>query len=157
MNVRNLIALIICLSIPLLTGAVAGIVTSSNIATWYASLNKPFFNPPNWLFGPVWTALYILMGISLFIVWKQPHTRMRKQALQVFFVQLLFNFAWSFIFFYFHQPGIALIEIIILWFAILIMIITFSRLNRWSAYLQLPYFGWVTFATALNASIWYLN
>ncbi len=157
MNFRNLIPLIICISIPLLTGGIAGLVTSSNIESWYAYLEKPLFNPPNWLFGPVWTTLYILMGISLFIIWKQPDTAKRKSALQMFFVQLFLNFAWSFIFFYFHQTGAALLEIIILWVAISMMIIAFYRLNRWAAYLQIPYLAWVTFASVLNASIWYLN
>lgn len=157
MNFRNIIALLICISIPLLTGGIAGFVTSSNIASWYAYLDKPVFNPPNWLFGPVWTTLYITMGISLFIVWKQPDSEKRTSAIRIFFVQLLLNFAWSFIFFYFHRPGAALIEIVILWVAILIMIIAFYRINRFAAYLQLPYLAWVTFASVLNASIWYLN
>lgn len=157
MNFKNLIALLICISVPLLTGGIAGFVTSSNIESWYAYLDKPVFNPPNWLFGPVWTALYILMGISLFIVWKQPDTPQRKPALQIFFVQLLLNFAWSFIFFYFHQTGTALLEIIVLWVAISMMIIAFYRVDKWAAFLQIPYLTWVTFASVLNASIWYLN
>src|SRR5688500_18064978 len=111
MNARNIIALVICISIPLLAGSIAGIVTSSNIESWYTYLEKPVFNPPNWLFGPVWTTLYILMGISLFMIWKEPHTPQRKSALRLFFVQLLLNFVWSFIFFYFHQPGFAFLEI----------------------------------------------
>ncbi|MBC7914151.1 MAG: tryptophan-rich sensory protein [Pyrinomonadaceae bacterium] len=157
MKLKNLIALIICVAIPLITGGIAGIVTSSNIKTWYAYLIKPEFNPPNWLFGPVWTILYILMGISLFIIWKQPANKQRNTAIKVFFVQLILNFAWSFIFFNYHQTGIALIEIFVLWLAILMMIVSFYRLNRWSAYIQFPYLAWVTFASVLNASIWYLN
>ena len=97
------------------------------------------------------------MGISLFLIWKQPESETRKRALLIFFVQLVLNFAWSFIFFYFHQTGAALLEIIVLWLAILMMIVIFYRLKRSAAYLQIPYLAWVTFATALNASIWYLN
>ena len=157
MNIRNIIALAICIAIPLITGGIAGLVTSSNIESWHAYLEKPSFNPPNWLFGPVWTMLYILMGISLFMIWKEPDSAQRKSALRLFCVQLLLNFAWSFIFFYFHQTGFAFLEIIVLWIAILLMIISFYRLNRSAAFLQLPYLGWVTFAGVLNASIWYLN
>lgn len=157
MNIRNIIALAICIAIPLITGGIASLVTSSNIESWHAYLEKPVFNPPNWLFGPVWTTLYILMGISLFIIWKKPDSAQRKSALRLFFVQLLLNFAWSFIFFYFHQTGFAFLEIIVLWIAILLMIFSFHRLNRWAAYLQFPYLGWVTFASVLNGSIWYLN
>lgn len=157
MNFKPIIALIICILIPLLTGGIAGFVTSSNIESWFTYLEKPAFNPPNWLFGPVWTTLYILMGISLFMIWKEPATPQRKSALRLFFLQLFLNFAWSFIFFYFHQPGFAFLEIIVLWIAILLMIVSFYRLNRSAAFLQLPYLGWVTFASVLNVSIWYLN
>lgn len=157
MNLRNLFVLIVCISLPLLLGTIAGFITSSNIETWYVGLTKPHFNPPNWLFGPVWTMLYILMGISLYRIVGEAPGEKKKVALRAFFIQLGLNFAWSFIFFYYHQTGLALFEIVILWLAILAMIVSFYRLNHLSAYLQLPYLLWVTFATVLNASIWYLN
>ena len=157
MKFKNLVALVVCVSIPLLVGGIAGSITSSAISTWYADLVKPSFNPPSWLFGPVWTLLYVLMGVSLYMIWKCAHSKERTSALWIFSVQLLLNFAWSFIFFYYHQTGFALLEICVLWLTILSMIISFYRIHRPAAYLQIPYLGWVTFATVLNASIWYLN
>jgi translocator protein len=154
---KNIFTLIACIAIPLIVGGIAGIAPSGSDNEWYAALDKPVFNPPDWVFGPVWTILYILMGISLYLIWKSPASPMRKLALIIFGIQLVLNFAWSFIFFYFQQPGFALIEIVILWFSILAMIIVFHKINRVAAYLQIPYLLWVTFATLLNASIWWLN
>jgi translocator protein len=154
---KNIFTLIACIAIPLIVGGIAGIAPSGSDNEWYAALDKPVFNPPDWVFGPVWTILYLLMGISLYLIWKSPASPIRKLALIIFGIQLVLNFAWSFIFFYFQQPGFALIEIVILWFSILAMIIVFHRINRVAAYLQIPYLLWVTFATLLNASIWWLN
>jgi tryptophan-rich sensory protein len=141
----------------LLVAAVAGYATSTNISNWYVYLNKPWFNPPNSIFGPVWTVLYLLMGISLFLIWKTTATRARSRALRIFLIQLGLNFAWSFIFFYSRQPGWAFVEIILLWGSIIYMIFLFNGINRVAAYLQVPYLLWVTFAACLNFSIWYLN
>ena len=149
--------LIISISLPLIVGGLAGYATSSNISNWYIYLNKPWFNPPNYLFGPVWTALYILMGASLFMIWKSPSGKFKTQALIIFSIQLLLNFSWSFIFFYFHQTGWALVEILLLWISIASMIYAFYKVSRPSAYLQIPYILWVSFATALNGAIWFLN
>lgn len=149
--------LFISISLPLIVGGLAGYATSSNISNWYIYLNKPWFNPPNYLFGPVWTALYILMGASLFMIWKSPSGKFKTQALIIFSIQLLLNFSWSFIFFYFHQTGWALVEILLLWISIASMIYAFYRVSRPSAYLQIPYILWVSFATALNGAIWFLN
>jgi len=157
MKTRNIIALIICISLPLLTGAVAGCVTSSNISAWYVYLNKPQFNPPNWVFGPVWTALYIFMGVALYLIWKSPASRLRSKALLIFIVQLILNFAWSLLFFYFHQTGWALFEIEVLFVSIFLMSAIFFKISRPAAYLQIPYLCWVAFAAVLNASLWYLN
>jgi translocator protein len=143
--------------ITLAVGAIAGFATANSIGTWYATLNKPFFNPPNWLFGPVWTLLYILMGISLYLIWKLPASKNRNGALTFFFVQLLLNFLWSFIFFYFHAIALALFDIVILWVMILLTIILFSRLNRTASWLLVPYISWVSFATILNIYIFNLN
>jgi translocator protein len=154
---KNLFAIIICIAIPLIVGGISGTVTSGSENDWYASLEKPVFNPPDWIFGPVWTLLYLLMGISLYLIWKRPPSPLRKRALVIFGVQLLLNAAWSFIFFYFQLPGWALVEIIFLWIFIWAMIIVFSKINKVAAYLQVPYLLWVTFAMVLNASIWWLN
>jgi translocator protein len=154
---KKLIAIIICIAIPLAVGGISGIAPSGSENQWYESLEKPAFNPPDWLFGPVWTILYILMGVSLFLIWKSPPSPTRNLALIVFGIQLVLNAAWSFIFFYFQQPGWALADIILLWGFILAMIIVFSKIHRIAAYLQVPYLLWVTFAVVLNASIWWLN
>ncbi len=151
------LTLIYCIALPLLVGAFSGFATASNIGTWYVTLNKPCFNPPNYLFAPVWRTLYVIMGISFFMILQMPKSLARKKAIRVFYIQLFLNFGWSFIFFNFHLLGIALIEICIMWVAILSMIILFKKINTTAAYLQIPYLMWVSFATVLNNSLWWLN
>ena len=158
MNAKNLIAAISCIAIPLLTGGIAGYITSDDSGgSWYHSLQKPTFQPPGWVFGPVWTTLYLLMGISLFLIWKSAPTRERTIALAVFGIQLTLNFFWSLIFFQWKQLGLAVVEILILWVMILVMIITFRKISSVAAYLQLPYLAWVTFATLLTTTLFFLN
>lgn len=157
MKSSNVVLFIICVGVPLAVGAIAGTVTAESIGNWYATIEKPSFNPPNSVFGPVWTALYILMGIAMFIAWKASFGAERTQAATVFGIQLLLNFAWSFIFFYFHQPGWAFAEILVLWGVLLYTIIVFYKIKNVSAYLLIPYILWVSFAAVLNASIWKLN
>lgn len=149
--------LIASLLLPSAIGGIAGLFTSESIPEWYASLNKPSFNPPNWIFGPVWTTLYIIMGISLFLVWKQPASKKRKQAILIFTVQMFLNFCWSFFFFYFQMIGLALVDIIVLWILIVIMLVNFHKLQPVAAYLNIPYLLWVTFATILNVAFFILN
>lgn len=153
----TLLKLIISIIVPLSVGAIAGIFTAQATTTWYASLNRPSFNPPNWIFGPVWTILYILMGISLFLIWKEEASKERNIALLVFFLQLVLNFAWSFLFFYFHNLGLAFVEIVILWISIFIMLVLFYKINPIASYINIPYLLWVTFAAVLNASYFWLN
>ena len=138
-------------------GFLAGMFTSQAIPTWYASLNKPAFSPPNWVFGPVWTSLYILLGISLFLIWKDEASKDRNRAIKVFSIQMLLNFAWSFLFFYFHLIGVALIEIILLWVSIGYMIYLFYKIRPFAAYLNIPYLIWVSFAVILNTGYYFLN
>lgn len=145
------------ITLPLSLGAIAGFFTAEQIPIWYATLNRPSFNPPNWIFGPVWTTLYILMGISLFLIWKQDASQKRNLAIFVFLLQLLLNFGWSFIFFYFNLIGFALIEIVFLWISIVIMLVQFYKNKPFAAYINIPYLLWVTFATTLNASYYLLN
>ena len=154
---KNVTKLIICIIIPLAVGAISGYATVSGISTWYATLNKPSFNPPNYLFGPVWTTLYVLMGISLYMAVRATANNDRKRAIALFAVQLALNFTWSFLFFTFHQTGLALINIGLLWLSIAGMIWAFYKANRTAALLQIPYIMWVTFASVLNAAIWVLN
>lgn len=153
----QILKLLISIILPLSLGAIAGMFTAQSVPEWYATLNKPSFNPPDWIFGPVWTSLYILMGISLFLIWKQVASKERNLAILIFFLQLLLNFAWSFIFFYFNMIGIALIEIILLWIGIIIMSVLFYKIKPMAAYINIPYFIWVTFATILNVSYYLLN
>ena len=149
------IKLILCILLPLLVGGVSGYFTSQSIPNWYVYLNKPSFNPPNYLFGPVWTLLYILMGISFYLVINKPNVNWLLVG--IFITQLILNFFWSFIFFNAHNLGLALVEIIILWASILAMIILFYKTNKWAAILNIPYLLWVSFATLLNYSIYSLN
>lgn len=157
MSRSNFAKLIVSLIIPLSVGAVAGMFTSQAVPIWYASLNRPSFNPPNWVFGPVWTSLYILLGISFFLIWKEKPSPNRNLAITVFAIQMLLNFAWSFIFFYFNLIGAALIEIILLWISIISMIYLFYKIKPAAAYLNIPYLLWVSFATILNAGYYFLN
>ena len=149
--------LLISIILPLSTGAIAGIFTARAIPEWYATLNQPSFNPPNWIFGPVWTTLYIILGISFFLIWKLESGKERNQAIVIFLVQLLLNFGWSFCFFYFKMIGLALSEILLLWSTIFLMLTRFYKLKPLAAYLNIPYLLWVTYATLLNAAYFYLN
>jgi translocator protein len=125
---------------------------------WYQTIQKPTWNPPNWIFGPVWTTLYVMMGIALWVVWKEDTSRELKIiAFVLFAVQLLLNFFWSFIFFKLEQPGWAFAEIVVLWVAILATIFAFGQVNKAAAWLLVPYISWVTFAGILNYTIWRLN
>lgn len=147
----------LCILIPLFIGAIAGYYTSTSITTWYVTLNKPSFNPPNYLFGPVWTLLYILMGISLFIVLNKAKDAEKSKIYFAFSIQLILNFLWSFLFFKFQQLGLALAEILLMWCSILFMIIVFYKTNKFAALINIPYLLWVSFATILTYSIYTLN
>ena len=149
--------LLICIAIPLVSGSLSGLAIADHISSWYSTLNKPSFNPPNYLFGPVWSVLYILMGIGLYLILQTPKSAMRTKSIVLFAVQLILNLSWSFIFFNAQSPFAALIIIGILWIAILMMMIYFHTLSPIASYLQIPYLLWVSFATVLNAAIWILN
>lgn len=153
----KILRLVFSLLLPLLAGGVAGIFTAPAIPEWYSTLHQPSFNPPNQVFGPVWTLLYLLMGISCYRIWILPPSAARQQALLIYFLQLTLNFFWSFIFFYFRALGWALLEIIVLWITIVLMIRAFYPLDQRAALLQIPYLLWVTFATVLNATYVWLN
>ncbi len=155
---KPIIKLIISVATPIAIGAVAGSFTASSVNGWFTTLVKPSFNPPNWLFGPVWTALYIMMGISCYLVWNSKVAeKIKNEALVFYLIQLLLNFLWSFIFFYAEQPGWALIDIILMWVMILLTILKFGRISSIAAWLLVPYISWVSFATILNFAIWKLN
>lgn len=150
--------LFISLLITLLAGGIASLFTLSGVNGWYVTANKPSFNPPNWLFAPVWTALYIMMGIALFLVWKSDVNKtLKKTAIILFAVQLTLNFLWSFIFFYAKQPGWAFLDIVAMWVAILLTIIWFAKISTTASWLLVPYIFWVSFASILNFYIWQHN
>ena len=139
-------------------GILGSVFTASQIQSWYLTvLIRPSFSPPNWLFGPVWTILYALMGISLFLVWELKKSQERKKALGVFFLQLALNALWTPIFFGLHATGVAFAVILTMWCAIIWNIILFYRLKKVAAYLLVPYLLWVSFASVLNGAIWILN
>lgn len=154
----NTLKLILSIVICQAAGLIGTIFTMDSIPTWYASLNKPSFNPPNWLFGPVWTLLYLMMGISLFIVWKEDlKNKVVKSAFIIFMIQLFLNTIWSIIFFGMHSTAGGLIIIALLWIMILITILKFMKISRVAGILLIPYLLWVSFATLLNFSIFKLN
>lgn len=155
--------IIISLALPQMAGLVGSVFTSPAIPGWYANLVKPSFSPPNWLFGPVWIVLYILMGISAYLVWsayaKSSAGRRRelKTALLLFWVHLIFNAVWPIIFFGLQNPGLAFVNIIIIWLLIVALMIKFWKIDSRASYLLMPYLLWVSFASVLNYFIWYLN
>jgi len=148
--------LIVFLAVCLGVGALGSIPTAKSVRTWYLTLRKPKGTPPSWVFGPVWTMLYVLMAVSAWLVWRDYGWGARA-ALTIFFAQLALNLAWSGIFFGARRPGAALAEIVLLWLAIAFNIFVFSRLTPWAGYLLVPYLLWVTYAMYLNFAIWRLN
>lgn len=159
MKVKKIITAVAIVSSCLLVGFISGMITRAEIPTWYASLEKPFFNPPNWLFGPVWTTLYILMGVAAALVWNydKADLSIRQKALRIFILQLAFNFLWSYLFFGLHNPLLAFFELIVLWLFIFETFQSFRKILPKAAYLLLPYLAWVGFAGLLNLAIYWLN
>ncbi len=181
MKYNNLLKLITSIIICELAGLVGAIFTTSEIKSWYKGLNKPFFSPPNWVFGPVWTIIFILMGISLYLVWLKKwkvenELRIKNRGtwnklsrkffsgswqkaniILIFSIQLLLNILWSVIFFRNHSVGLAFFELLMLWFAILFTIVNFYRVSKTAAFLLIPYILWVSFAGALNLVIFLIN
>lgn len=139
-------------------GIISGLLAGANNNIWFDSLNKPTWNPPAYLFAPVWTMLYLLMGISLGIIWNMKAPEQNKRNAYVLFgLQLFLNFLWSIIFFKFHSPAFALLDIILMVIVIIITIVSFSKFSKPAAWLLVPYIAWVSFATILNFAIWNLN
>ena len=150
-------ALILCVGVCFAAAAVGAMLTNPNVSGWYADLHKPPWTPPSWVFGPVWSLLYLLMGISAWQVWRKCGSRPAAVPLVLFGIQLVLNMAWSGLFFGLRSPGAAFVEIVLLWCAILATMITFWRRAAPAGWLMLPYLAWVSFAAALNLAIWYLN
>ena len=139
-------------------GALGAVFTTPAIATWYATLAKPAWNPPSWLFAPVWTTLFVLMGIALYLIWRTDLTKIEeREAFWLFLAHLLVNVLWSVVFFGLHSPGLGVVVILILLGYIIYLITRFWPINRTAAWLLVPYALWVSFATVLNFTIWQLN
>jgi tryptophan-rich sensory protein len=155
----NIAKLVVSCAVPFLVGLMGSLFTTADsLGNWYADLNKPFFNPPNWIFGPVWTTLYIMMGISAFLVWqKDINSKAVRIVLACFIVQLFLNGIWTPLFFGLHSPLLGLIDIVLLLNAIIVTIFAFFQISRIAALLLVPYLAWVSFATVLNASLYFLN
>jgi len=181
MNSDKIIKLSISIIICEFAGVIGSVFTTPSIENWFADLNKPVFSPPNWIFAPVWTLLFLLMGIAFYLAWDKKWTVKNKikigakiklnkffeefwsgkwqkgTTISIFFIQLFLNIYWSLLFFGRHAIGSAFFELIVLWFAILLTIISFYRVSKTAAYLLLPYILWVSFAGILNYFLWTLN
>jgi len=158
MKISNIIKLIFAIVVCQIAGVLGSLFTFPSIPTWYATLQKPGFTPPSWLFAPVWTILFALMGISAYLVWnKGLENKEVKISLFIFGIQLVLNVLWSALFFGLKSPFYAFMEIIVLWFAIALTILNFFKISRSAGLLLLPYIFWVSFAMILNFYIWKLN
>ena len=154
----NVVRAVVAIATPLLVGGLSGIATARGVQDWYPTLAKPSFNPPSWVFGPVWSVLYVMMGIAAFLVWQKGwESGAVRVALGLFAVQLVLNGLWSILFFGMRSPGLAFVEILVLWVAIGGTVALFWRVSPVAGMLLLPYEAWVTFAAVLNGSIWFLN
>jgi len=168
MKTKNIITPFLFIIVSELAGVIGSIftfpsVTSSGLGlSWYETLVRPALNPPAWVFGPVWTTLFLLMGIAAYLVYKKGSETIglegkKNTALKIFWMQLALNVNWSILFFGLHNPGAAFADIIALWFSILLTIAAFSKVSKTAAWLLVPYILWVSFATYLNFSLWMLN
>ncbi len=151
---NELLALAALLGASAFVAVAGGLVTATSVGDWYAGLAKPTFSPPNWLFGPVWTTLYVMMAVAAWRVWKKAGV---DKELALYGGQLILNLIWSFLFFGLKLPGLALLEILLLWLAIAATALVFLERDRIAAALMLPYWAWVSFAAVLNGAIWALN
>lgn len=156
MTMRTVYASVFFVALSLLAGFIGSFFTMPAIEGWYATINRPFWTPPNWVFGPVWTTLYVLMGIAAGLVWSSRKLG-RVFAIWLFVAHLVVNSLWSIVFFGLQEPGAALAIIATLWLVIIAMMRVFSRFSRAAAYLLVPYLLWVTYASTLNAGIVFLN
>jgi len=155
--IRPWLGLAVFIALCFLAAGIGSLWTSPNVNTWYAGLQKPPWTPPGWVFGPVWSILYLSMAVAAWLVWRKEGFSGARLPLSLFGVQLVLNAAWSGLFFALRSPGAALVEILLLWCAILATTVAFWGRSRPAAWLMAPYLAWVTFAVGLNFSIWRLN
>jgi len=155
-NLRSNLFFLIFLCV-IIGNGLGGYFTFISVETWYQTLNKPSFNPPDWVFGPIWTILYIFMGISIWLIIKKEPSKTRTIGIRIFWLQLFFNIFWTYLFFRIQKIGISFIEIIFLFFLIFINIIYFFKVDKIASYLLIPYLFWVMYASLLTYNIWVLN
>ncbi len=154
---RSVISLVFFIAVCFAIAGIGSYVTFPAVTDWYAGIKKPTWTPPGWLFGPVWTVLYLMMAVAAWLVWRRAGLSAAAVPLSIFALQLALNLAWSLIFFGKHNIGLAFVDIMLLWFAIIATIITFGRVNMLASWLLTPYLAWVSFASALNFTIWNMN
>jgi tryptophan-rich sensory protein len=154
---RQVIALAVSVAICLSAAGLGSILNIPNLRSWYPHLQKPSWTPPNWIFAPVWTALYLSMSVAAWLVWRQEGSSRTRLPLTLFFIQLALNVLWSGLFFRLRLPGIAFLEVVLLWAFILCTVIAFRPVSQAASWLMVPYLCWVTFAATLNAAIWKMN
>lgn len=157
-TIREIARFLFCISISLSAGIIGNLTTAESVAGWYQKLQKPSFTPPDWLFGPVWTLLYVLMGIAAYLVWRAGlQNKLVRIGLIIFTLQLLLNLMWSLVFFGLNSPFGALLDIVCLWLTILAAIFCFYKVSTVAGWLMVPYLVWVSFAVILNFQIWRMN
>ena len=154
---KDILALVLLVGICVGIGGLGGAVTAASVTEWYPTLTKPSFNPPNWIFGPVWTTLYVMMGIAAWRVWRAADRDTARGPLAVFALQLAVNLGWSVAFFGLRDPGLAVAVILALDLLVVATALMFRRIDRIAAMLLVPYLAWISFATVLNIAIWRLN
>ncbi len=154
---RQVLGLVVCIAVCFAAAGLGGLWTSSSVDGWYRTLSKPAWNPPGWVFGPVWTVLYLCMGVALWLVWREAGFARGGAAIAVFLLQLVLNAAWSGLFFGLQRPGAAFADIVALWLAIAATVVLFWPISKLAGGLLVPYLGWVSFAAGLNYAIWRLN
>lgn len=157
MPVSRALALPLFIVAAFAAAAIGGAATATSVGTWYAALQKPAWNPPNWLFGPVWTGLYVLMAFAAWRVWRVQTPPASRQTLALYAAQLVLNALWSLLFFGLRRPDLALAEVVVFWALLVTMLIRFRAVDRLAAWLWTPYVLWVSFASVLNAAVWHLN
>jgi translocator protein len=158
MDINSIIKLVVSILASFAASGIGSLFTFKAIPSWYAGLKKPPYTPPNWAFGPVWTTLYVLMGISVFLVWQKGLTTDgASPAFILFWIQLVLNALWSIIFFGMKSRGGGVIAIVVLWLLTLATIITSFRVSAWAGALLIPYIIWVSIASYLNIGVWLLN
>ena len=156
-SLKPVIGLVVSVVVVFGVAAIGGSATASSVGSWFETLKKPSFNPPSWVFGPVWTALYLMMAVAAWLVWLKHGFAGAEIPLAVFGLQLALNGAWSVLFFAMRSPGLAFVEILLLWALILVTTVLFWRLRPLAGILLVPYLLWVSFASVLNGAIWALN